>query len=71
MVQGDAYDLAFSIDSDDEPLDISLIESVEVTLPRISKLYPDEITYSKGLFTFHLVKKKHFGYQNVARYKFV
>lgn len=44
MVQGDAYDLAFSIDADDEPLDISAIESVEVTLPRINKLYPDEIT---------------------------
>lgn len=28
MVQGDAYDLAFSIDADDEPLDISAIESV-------------------------------------------
>lgn len=44
MVQGDA---------DDEPLDISTIESVEVTLPRIKKLYPDKITYSKGIFTFH------------------
>ncbi len=60
MVQGDAYDLVFSIDSNDEPLDISLIESVEVTLPRISKLYPDEITYSKGLFYLPLSQKETF-----------
>lgn len=60
MVQGDAYDLAFSIDADDEPLDISTIEYVEVTLPRINKLYPDEITYSNGLFYLPLSQKETF-----------
>lgn len=60
MVQGDAYDLAFSIDADDEPLDISAIEYVEVTLPRINKLYPDEIRYSNGLFYLPLNQKETF-----------
>ena len=60
MVHGDAYDLAFSIDADDGPLDISTIESVEVTLPRINKLYPDEITYSKGVFYLPLSQKETF-----------
>ena len=60
MVQGDAYDLAFSIDADDEPLDISTIESVEVTLLRINKLYPDEIAYSKGIFYLPLSQKETF-----------
>lgn len=60
MVQGDAYDLAFSIAADDEPLDISTIESVEVTLPRINKLYPDEIAYSNGLFYLPLSQKETF-----------
>ena len=60
MVQGDAYDLAFSIDADDEPLDISTIESVEVTLPRINKLYPDEIAYSNGFFYLPLSQKETF-----------
>ena len=60
MVQGDAYDLAFSIDADDEPLDICANESVEVTLPRINKHYPDEITYSKGIFYLPLSQKETF-----------
>ena len=47
MVQGDEYNIDIAITSDNEPLDIDI---VEVCLSSIRKCYPGAVSYSDGVF---------------------
>ena len=50
--QGDQYHISMAIKFNGETVDISKIEKVEITLHNKTKLYPEEITYSDGVFLY-------------------
>ena len=60
MVQGDAYNIEISITNDGEPLSISDIETVEVSLLYLQKQYPGEVAYKDGKFLFSLTQQETF-----------
>lgn len=60
MTQGDAYSLELTIQNRGEPLDISTVELVEVTLLNLVRTYPDEVTYSDGKFHFPVTQSETF-----------
>lgn len=60
MIQGDAYSLELAIQNRGEPLDVELVDTVEVTLRNIRRTYPGEITYSDGKFYFPVKQDETF-----------
>lgn len=60
MVQGDAYQMAITINIDGEPLDIDTVNTVEVVVSALRRTYPGEITYSDGKFFFPLSQEETF-----------
>ena len=58
--QGDQYHISMAIKFNGETVDISKIEKVEITLHNKKKLYPEEITYSDGVFLYPVTQEETF-----------
>ena len=58
--QGDQYHISMAIKFNGKTVDISKIEKVEITLHNKTKLYPEEITYSDGVFLYPVTQEETF-----------
>lgn len=58
--QGDQYHIAMAIKFNGETVDMSKVEKVEITLHNKTKLYPEEITYSDGVFLYPITQEETF-----------
>lgn len=58
--QGDQYHISMAIKFNGETVDISKVEKVEITLHNKTKLYPEEITYSDGVFLYPITQEETF-----------
>ena len=62
--QGDQYHISMAIKFNGETVDISKVEKVEITLHNKTKLYPEEITYSDGVFLYPVTQEETFSTAN-------
>ena len=60
MVQGDAYNIELTIRNQGALLDIDAVETVEVQLLNINRVYPGEVQYSDGKFLFPVTQEETF-----------
>lgn len=60
MVQGDAYNIDITIRNYGEPVTADDVETVEITLLSITRLYPGDVTYSDGKFHFPVSQEETF-----------
>lgn len=67
MVQGDAYNIDLTIKNNGKPIDISNVETVEVSLLYLQKTYPAEITYSDGKFHFPITQQETFKLPKICK----
>lgn len=64
--QGDQYSIAVAIRFNDEPVDIDKIEKVEITLHNRSKCYPEEVTFSDGVFLYPITQEETFSLPRIV-----
>ena len=64
--QGDQYHISMAIKFNGETVDISKIEKVEITLHNKTKLYPEEITYSDGVFLYPVAQEETFSLPRIV-----
>ncbi|MBQ6756519.1 MAG: hypothetical protein IJP43_06210 [Oscillospiraceae bacterium] len=59
---GDAYSVPIEILNNDEPLDLSAVDKVEIVINRLRKVYPEDMTYdeTEGVFLFPLTQEQTF-----------
>lgn len=64
MVQGDSYQLKFSLKSDGYSLDLTTIDSIEFCVGSITKLYPSVVTYDsiECVFLLPLTQQETFSF---------
>lgn len=60
MIQGDAYNIELTIKNQGEPLAVERVETVEVVLGGLRRVYPDEVSYSDGKFLFPVTQEETF-----------
>lgn len=67
IAQGDQYSIAMKIKLNGEPVDdVSKVEKVEITLHNKTKLYPEEVTFSNGLFFFPITQEETFSLPRIV-----
>ena len=66
MVQGDAYSIDITITNLGEAIPIDTVEKVEVTLLKLTRSYPEEVTYSDGKFHFPVTQAETFKLPSVC-----
>lgn len=64
--QGDQYRIAIAIKFNGEAVDISKVEKVEITLHNRTKLYPEDITYSDGVFLYPVTQEETFSLPRIV-----
>ena len=62
LKQGDAYGIPVAITLDGVPLDIEEVDTVEVCIGTLRKVYPGEVTYDdeSGKFSFPVTQEETF-----------
>lgn len=64
--QGDQYSIAMAIKFNGEPLDVDKVEKVEITLHNKTKLYPEEVGFSNGLFLYPITQEETFSLPRIV-----
>jgi hypothetical protein len=60
MIQGDAYNIELNITNQGELLDVDQVDTVEVMLGGLRRVYPENIRYSDGKFLFPVTQEETF-----------
>lgn len=60
--QGDQYSISMTVKFNGEPLDMSKVEKVEITLHSKTKLYPEEVIFSNGVFLYPITQEDTFSF---------
>lgn len=60
MVQGDAYSIDITIQSQGQSINVNSVELVEITLLNLTRSYPEEVTYSDEKFHFPITQQETF-----------
>ena len=59
IMNGDAYDIEISLNDDTgDPISSAQLEKLEIQLGSIRKTFPDEVTFSEGVFHFPLSQQE-------------
>lgn len=64
--QGDQYSIAMAIKFNGEPVDIHNVEKVEITLHNRTKLYPEEVAFSDGVFLYPVTQEETFSLPRIV-----